>query len=176
MTTVLDDFRNFSRPLSGLSLRKSRLRSLIRDVVVLNEGRAEARGVNLALRDGDDVQLVCDPQKIKQAVLNLVQNALDSTPSGGSVDVSVRVIALDHAEVSVRDTGPGLSPKVVDRLFTPGVTTKEHGTGIGLVVARSIADQHGGTLRLNNRETGGCEAVLSLPIRSELPTQGASLT
>lgn len=176
MTTVLDEFRNFSRPLSGLSLDKSRLRSLIRDVVVLNEGRADSRGVSLALREGDDVLLVCDPQKIRQAVLNLVQNALESTPPGGSVEVSLRLVAMARAEVSVRDTGPGLSPKIQDRLFTPGATTKEHGTGIGLVVARSIADQHGGTLRLANREPGGCEAVLSLPIRSDLPTQEASLS
>lgn len=176
MTTVLDEFRNFSRPLSGLSLDKSRLRSVIRDVVVLNEGRAEARGVSLTLRDGDDVSLVCDPQKVKQAVLNLVQNALDSTPSGGSVGVSLRVVDQNRAEVVVRDTGAGLSPKVKDRLFTPGVTTKEHGTGVGLVVARSIAEQHGGTLRLSDRDPGGCEAVLSLPIRSELPTQGENLS
>lgn len=171
MANVLDEFRNFSRPLSGLSLTRARLRRLADDVVRLNEGRADARGVRLTLEPGDDVLLVCDPQKIKQALLNLVQNALDATPSGGKVDVHLKIVDVETARITVSDTGHGLKPEVVDRLFSPGVTTKEHGTGVGLVVARSIAEQHGGKVTLENLPTSGCIASLSLPIKSSLPTE-----
>ncbi len=173
MSTVLDEFRNFSRPLAALSLQRVRLRGIIRDVVVLEEGRAEARGIDLELRPGDDALLTCDPQKVKQAVLNLVHNALEASPVGGSVDISLRIDPRDSAQVVVRDSGPGLRPDVADKLFTPGLTTKEHGTGIGLVVARSIAEQHGGTVTLASQASGGCEAVLSLPLHVEHPAEGA---
>lgn len=173
MSTVLDEFRNFSRPLAALSLQKARLRGIIRDVVVLEEGRAEARGVALDLRPGDDALLTCDPQKVKQAVLNLVHNALEATPSGGSVEIVLRIVSPGIAQVVIRDSGAGLQPEVEGKLFTPGLTTKEHGTGIGLVVARSIAEQHGGTATLASRDSGGCEAVLSLPLHVDRAAEGA---
>jgi signal transduction histidine kinase len=171
MATVLDEFRNFSRPLSGLSLTRTRLRRLIEDMVLLNEGRAEARGVRLQLADGDEVELVCDPQKIKQAVLNLVQNALDATPSGGRVELDVRMRDERNVRVTVTDTGTGIAPELSNRLFTPGATSKQHGSGIGLVVARSIAEQHGGTVELRDGSRGGCVACLQLPVRAAVPME-----
>jgi len=171
MGNVLDEFRNFSRPLSGLSLSRARLPHLIEDVVQLNEGRAEAKGIKLQLQPGDDVLTVCDPQKIRQALLNLVQNALDATPHGGKVDVRVKILDTSSAHISVTDNGEGIATSVADRLFTAGVTTKQHGSGIGLVVAKSIAEQHGGTLTLENEAKGGCRAVLQLPIKAALPVE-----
>jgi signal transduction histidine kinase len=171
MANVLDEFRNFSRPLSGLSLTRTRMRRLIDDVVQLNEGRADGRGVRLTLDPGDDVVLVCDPQKIKQALQNLVQNALEATASGGKVEVQLKIVDVETAFITVIDNGPGLCPEIADRLFTPGVTTKEHGTGVGLVVARSIAQQHGGKVEIENLPIGGCAASMRLPIKAALASE-----
>ena len=66
----------------------------------------------------------------------------------------------------MRDFGTGLDPQVVARPFTPGFTTKERGSGIGLVVARSIAEQHGGSLGLEPGEGGGTVATLTLPLEA----------
>jgi signal transduction histidine kinase len=173
MGNVLDEFRTFSRPLSGLSLSRARLRQLIDDVVQLNEARAEAKGIRLQLVPGDDVLTVCDPQKIKQALLNLVQNALDATPQGGKVEVRVKIVDTTEALVEVTDSGEGIAPEIADRLFTAGATTKKHGSGIGLVVAKSIAEQHGGRVTLENEAKRGCRAVLQLPIKAALPAEDA---
>ena len=110
--------------------------------------------------------MTCDPQKAKQALLNLVQNALDATPDGGAVEIRTALPDDATAVIQVLDDGPGLAPAIVGRLFVPGVTTKERGSGLGLVVARSIAEQHGGRLALANRAGGGCVATLTMPRRA----------
>ena len=170
MATVLDEFRNFSRPLSGLSLKPAPLRRLLEEVVLLSEGSAEPGDVTWTVTADPAVTVTCDPPKVKQALLNLVQNSLDAMGRKGRVDLGLKVDGA-RAILVVADSGPGLAPSVAGRLFTPGVTTKERGTGIGLVVARSIAEQHGGTLALANGATGGCEATLSLPVSGPPPQE-----
>jgi signal transduction histidine kinase len=71
------------------------------------------------------------------------------------------------AWVEVRDRGPGLCEDIRARLFQPGATTKERGTGLGLALARGLARQHGGDLSLDNRADGGCLATLMLPGNKE---------
>lgn len=162
MATVLDEFRNFTRPLSGLRLRSTHLGRLVDDVVQLSEGGAEDKDIRMVVVGGIQGEVVCDPQKVKQALLNLVQNALDATPRGGRVEIELRDVDSRWAQIRITDSGPGMPVEVQQRLFDPGVTTKEHGSGIGLVVARSIAEQHHGELKLSNREAGGCVATLTL--------------
>ena len=105
---------------------------------------------------GDDVQL-------EQLLINLVRNAVDaSMETRGSVDIGWQQ-KNGHVEVWVRDEGPGLASTA--NLFVPFFTTKSHGSGIGLVLSRQIAEAHGGTLTLENRrQFRGCEAKLRLPI------------
>jgi len=165
MVTVLDEFRNFTRPLSGLSIRSTNLSQLVEELLLLNEAAAERKGVQLSASTADPIIIDCDPHKIKQALLNLVQNALDATPSGGRVDIAVLGLGAAGAEVRVHDTGAGVSAELAQKLFSPGATTKDQGSGIGLVVARSIAEQHGGNLTLTNHESGGAVASLQLPLQ-----------
>jgi signal transduction histidine kinase len=165
MGQVLDEFRGFSRPLSGLTLQPTDLGDLLHYVVLLEEAEAPARGVELRAPAGGGPRVVCDPQKVKQALLNLVRNAVEALPRGGTVTIAAATRGTE-AEITVRDTGPGLAPLVRDRLFQPGVTTKEGGSGIGLVVTRSIAEQHGGRLTLADAPGGGCLATLTLPLQA----------
>jgi two-component system sensor histidine kinase HydH len=163
MRTVLDEFRSFSRPLSGLSLERVGLRKLIEDLILLSEGSAKGRSVELS-PTVQETEILCDPHKIKQALLNLLQNSLDATSDRDRIEFEI--VSLQDARVQIRlsDSGPGLAPEVGASLFTAGLTTKETGSGIGLVVARSIAEQHGGELTLANRPRGGCLAALTLPL------------
>ena len=112
---------------------------------------------------GPDVVVQGDDVQLEQLLINLVRNAVDaSMETRGAVDVGWQQ-KNGQVEVWVRDEGPGLASTA--NLFVPFFTTKSHGSGIGLVLSRQIAEAHGGTLTLENREElKGCEARLRLPL------------
>jgi two-component system sensor histidine kinase HydH len=163
MQTILDEFLNFSRPLVPLSQRSIELRAVVDHVVELHEALASERRVELTIEG--EVEARCDPRKVEQIVINLVQNALHVAPTGSRIELSLARVA-ELAQVVVRDEGPGLSAELHQRAFEAGVTTKHDGSGLGLTVARSLARQHGGGLELGPRSDGrpGCEAKLELPV------------
>jgi signal transduction histidine kinase len=168
MGAILDEFLNFSRPVTSLAARPVHPAELLADVVLLHEGLAHQKGVVLVVDPGDGSPITCDPRKVKQVLVNLLQNALDATPRGGSV-----AARTEHTAAGVRflvdDSGSGLADEVRGRLFTPGATTKAAGSGLGLTIARAIAEQHGGSLTLEERPQGGCRAVLVLPREAPAP-------
>ncbi|MFV8749784.1 ATP-binding protein [Nannocystaceae bacterium ST9] len=163
MQTILDEFLNFSRPLIPLSQRTIELRDVIDHVVVLHEALASERRVELVVRG--EVEARCDPRKLEQIVINVVQNALHVAPPGSRIELALARVG-EQAQLIVRDEGPGVSAELHRRVFEPGVTTKHDGSGLGLTVARSLARQHGGELELSARADGrsGCEAKLELPL------------
>jgi signal transduction histidine kinase len=161
MQKILEEFLNFSRPLSPLVLQTVDALGLGGEVVGLFEGLARERRLLVRL-SGQPAELRCDPRKIKQLLINLIQNAVEASSSGGEVDVVVEAREGDAA-IRVLDRGHGLSGAVAERVFQPGVTTKARGSGLGLTISRSIAEQHGGKLTLCPREGGGCVAELVVP-------------
>jgi signal transduction histidine kinase len=160
MQTVLEEFLNFSRPLVPLSLAESDLRALCAEVLLLHEGLARHKSVELVL-DGPAALASCDPNKVKQVLINLVQNALDASPDGGTVTVAVKS-ETDRVVIAVQDEGMGIDGELGD-VFAPGITSKGGGSGIGLTIARALARQHGGELTLDTSVGRGACAELSLP-------------
>lgn len=168
MQSILEEFLNFSRPLIPLNQREVELRELVDHVVDLHEGIAGERRVDLRARGRARVS--CDPRKVEQILINVVQNALEVAPGGTVVELEI-VAEPEQVAVHVRDSGPGLDHALRERLFEPGVTGKREGSGLGLTIARALARQHGGELELIDRSAGnphqrGCDAILTLP-RSE---------
>jgi signal transduction histidine kinase len=164
MQSVLDEFLNFSRPLVPLALGQNDVGALCREVALLHEGLAQERGVRLEVRAAE-VPARCDPRKVKQILINLVQNALDASPAGAAVEIAAEAWEGGGARVSVLDRGRGLDPSLATSLFEPGSTTKANGSGLGLTIARALARQHGGDLVLVARPGGGAAAALTLPAR-----------
>jgi nitrogen fixation/metabolism regulation signal transduction histidine kinase len=116
--------------------------------------------VQFAAADG--LALRGDADQIQQALINLVRNAVEATPEGGA-PVELRAVrGKDNVAFEVEDSGPGVANP--DNLFVPFFTTKPGGSGIGLVLARQVAEAHGGTLTLKNRDdASGCLARLVIP-------------
>ncbi len=162
MGGILDDFLNFSRPLVPLALARVDLSALAREVAALHEGLARQRGVRLEVRAAPAAAR-CDPRKVKQLLINLVQNAIDASPEGASVEIVVPEPASRESKLLVLDRGPGVDPALAGRAFEPGVTSKPRGSGLGLTIARALARQHGGEVALERRPDGGCAAVVRLP-------------
>lgn len=161
MQTVLEEFLNFSRPLVPLTSVSTDVSSVAAEVVALHEGMARECGVQLYW-EGDVSNAHCDPRKVKQILINLVQNALEASPRGSQIVVFTRARA-EGVVVQVRDEGSGLD-STLGNPFEPGMTTKTGGAGIGLTIARALARQHGGELRILGNDQGrGTTAELSLP-------------
>jgi signal transduction histidine kinase len=167
MEGILRDYLSFSRPLEDLRTRPVDLVVIADDVLAVLEARAEVAGVTLK-RSGEGVGAVGDPRRLKEALLNLVANALEATPRGGSVEVALAA-GGDEASIAVRDTGKGIAPEDLARVGTPFFTKREGGTGLGVVLARGVLRQHGGDLRFESELGRGTTVTLRLPARASAP-------
>jgi signal transduction histidine kinase len=112
--------------------------------------------------DDRPMPLMADPELLHRALSNLVLNAKDAMPDGGTVTVSARPIDTD-VEIRVADTGQGLTQEECQRLFTPYYTTKQHGTGLGLAIVQSVIADHAGTISVESSEGKGAIFVITLP-------------
>jgi two-component system, NtrC family, sensor histidine kinase HydH len=173
MQAILDEFLNFSRPLVPLALGEADVGALLREVAALYEGLARERGVAIELR-ATAVPSRCDPRKVTQVLVNLVQNALEASPPGRAIELEASAPPDGGARVRVLDRGPGVDPALAAAVFDPGVTTKPRGSGLGLTIARALARQHGGELALLPREGGGAVAELTLPARAATRAEEAA--
>jgi len=123
--------------------------------------RADQGRVALAV-SGASTRVQADPRRLKEALLNVVANAIDFTPAGGRVDVHVAPDA-GGARVIVRDTGRGISPDDLARVGTSFFTTRDTGTGLGVVLARNVVAQHGGRFELASEAGRGTTVTITLP-------------
>jgi two-component system NtrC family sensor kinase len=144
------------------------LNVLVGRALTLVRHQAALQSVELVQKFPPDMPMcLCDADQVQQVILVLLVNALEAMPHGGRVEV---VTQLDTsgaaAQIHVRDSGPGIAPDVLPRIFEPFFTTKEdqHRTGLGLAVACSIAEHHGGTLTVESAPEKGAEFTLTLPL------------
>ncbi|MEO6775403.1 MAG: HAMP domain-containing sensor histidine kinase [Kofleriaceae bacterium] len=161
METILHEYLSFSRPLEDLKPQKLDVTELSRDVLEVLAGRADQAGVSLAL-EGAHTKVEGDPRRLKEALINLVSNAIEATPHGGAVTLRVRN-GGPEAVVEVEDTGRGISAEDLNRLGTSFFTTRPNGTGLGVVLAQSVITQHGGSLAYRSTVGRGTVATIKLP-------------
>jgi signal transduction histidine kinase len=163
MEETVRGYLSFSRPLDDLQLQQIDLAAVASDVFAVLEGRATSAGALLAL-DAGPAPIEGDAHRLRDALLNLVSNALDAIDSGGRI----RVRIVDEAEgvvITVEDNGKGMPPDVLSRLGRPFFSTKGQGTGLGIVLARATVQQHGGTLSFASEVDRGTTATIRLPKR-----------
>ncbi len=162
MEQILTDYLSYSRPLEDLVPAPVELKQLVSDVVIALSARAETGGVRLE-GSGDAPVVQADRRRIKEALINLVSNAIEATPSGGKVKVVLAADGEHGAALEVIDTGAGISDADLLRLGQSFFTTREGGTGLGFVLARNAVTQHGGTLEVKSRVGAGTTMRVCLP-------------
>ena len=164
MQEILEEFLNFSRPLVPLALARVNLNGLIEEVISMHEGTSVLHNVTVDFAPSATIEAYCDSRKVRQILVNLLQNAFDAFEQPGRI-----VIELGKSEALVAlvifDEGRGIDASVRGRVFEAGVTSKPTGSGLGLNVARGLARQHGGDVTLEARGARGCVATLTLPLR-----------
>jgi len=155
------------------------LNAVVAEGLYFLESRCSRSGVAL-VRDlsGDLPEIVADPAQLNQVLVNLVVNAIQAMPEGGTLTVATRA-ADDHVLLSVEDNGVGMSQEVLKQVFVPFFTTKEidEGTGLGLPVVHGIVTSHGGTIDVQSAPGRGTRFEIRLPLGSrsedeEDPTHG----
>ena len=154
-------------------LQRIQVNDLVRQLVKLHEAQLRAPEsapveVKLAL-DESLPTIDADPELLHRALSNLVLNALDAMPQGGTLTVHTRT-EREHVRVEISDTGAGLTREECDRLFTPYYTTKQHGTGLGLAIVQSVVSDHKGSIAVHSVPGQGTTFRIDLP----RPTSHAS--
>ncbi len=162
MQRLLDGYLSASRPLDEVARAPVALGPLVAETLLLVAKQASDARVRLGARG--DAAVEADPRRLREALLNLVANAIEATPPGGDVAVEVRPSA-GGAEIVVRDTGRGMRPETLRRLGTPFFTTRQEGTGLGVALARSAIARHGGSLRYESQPGKGTTVTATLPGR-----------
>jgi two-component system NtrC family sensor kinase len=143
------------------------IQSVVERAVALVKHKLDLQQIELDLQFSDAPPVMCDAGQIQQAVLILMVNAAEAMPGGGRLTVATQVDASGEAvQVRVRDTGSGIPSEVLPQIFDPFFTTKEdqQRTGLGLAVARSIVEHHGGEIGVQSVEGEGTEFTISLPV------------
>ncbi len=159
---LVDEFSRFAR-MPALSLRPTDLARLLDGVIVLYRESHPALAITSAFSP-DLPQIEVDPNQIKRAVLNLVDNAVEAVGQAGEVTVeTVWLPEARRARIVVADTGPGIAQEDRERLFLPYFSTKATGMGLGLPIVHQIVIDHGGTIWLEDNLPQGSRFVLELP-------------
>jgi len=163
LNSLVDQFLTLARPLK-LSLGEEPIGPVVAEVIALLAPQAAERGIRIEqIGPGAASRIRMDHGQLNRALLNVLLNAIQAVPQGGSVTVATEV-AAGTLRIRVADTGPGIAPQHLDRIFEPYFTTKEGGTGLGLALAHKIVQEHGGELRAENRAAGGAVFTVELPV------------
>jgi two-component system nitrogen regulation sensor histidine kinase NtrY len=160
---LVDEFSRFAR-MPAFVPKPTDVRPLIEGVAALY--REAHPGLRLATRHADDLPLLAvDPDHIKRAVLNLVDNAVEALGGNGEIAIeTVHVPEAGRARIVVSDTGPGIPLEDRDKLFQPHFSTKVTGMGLGLPIVSEIATEHGGTVSVEDNAPRGSRFIVELPV------------
>lgn len=169
LNKLLTNFLVFARPRLP-RLQPVDVTTLLQSVTALAQHAAADRNIVLKLdlfAAMDDI--TCDPEQVRQLLLNLLLNAVQASSEGSSVLIATRV-QQDTMQIEVRDEGEGIAPADIERIFDPFFTTKPNGTGLGLAIAATIASQHGGSLTCHLNTPRGVCFTLHLPYEATSST------
>jgi len=165
LNDVVQQFLEYARP-PRLVLRQIDLGSELREIVEATRAMADARGVSLAFEAAGARPAVGDATQLRQAIENLIRNAVEATAAGGAVTVTAVTGSKGHA-IEVLDTGSGIAPEDLSKVFDLYFTTKPHGTGVGLAVTQQIVSAHGGTIEVESTPGRGTRMTIRLPLAVE---------
>ena len=162
---VVQGFLKFMRP-QELSLKPVDLNAMLQSVAALLEAESQSHGVRFVLDlDAALAAVSADEELLRQAFINIMQNAVQAMPQGGAVRIRTRAEGLDWVRVAVTDQGVGIAAEDLDKIFKLYYTSKPGGSGIGLSVVYRILQLHDGTVEVKSQPGRGTAMVVRLPVR-----------
>ena len=169
LNRAITELLEFARPTS-LKRRDTDIEPLLRRSLQLIQQDAEAHDITVALKVSPNIcPVLIDPDRISQCLLNLYLNAIESMDKGGQLTVTAH---MDHAEqkvsIQVSDTGSGIAPENLNKIFDPYFTTKETGTGLGLAIIHKIITAHKGRLKVVSTKETGTTFIFWVPCNNSI--------
>jgi two-component system sporulation sensor kinase A len=166
INTIVDEFLMVAKP-QVQKFQHNDVRDLLRDVITLMNAQGTMSNVRVSINFDPSIPLVlCDGNRLKQVFINIIKNAIDAMPSGGEIEIQVK---NEDNKVFIRflDNGCGIPEERIPRLGEPFYTTKEKGTGLGLMVSYRIIEAHHGDIRISSEVNKGTIVEVVLPTGDE---------
>jgi signal transduction histidine kinase len=163
LNRLVSDFLSYGRP-AKLKLREVDARSLIEEVRSLVAAQSEQQNVKISiLQNGNgNSKVQADAEQLKTCFSNLMINAVQAMPEGGSLEITVSPNS-SQVEIDFTDSGPGISPQALEQIFEPYYSTKETGIGLGLPLTKKIIEEHGGQIAVKSELDKGTVFTVTLP-------------
>jgi signal transduction histidine kinase len=171
LEALMKGFLNFTKPprpqWKKVSINEV-LETTIEFYLVSHRPSSQASGgIDMQKIMGDGLpRTMADPMQLQQVFLNLFLNAGDAMPNGGTLSVRTLYDAsADSIRIDIGDTGTGIEPEILGRIFSPFLTTKPKGTGLGLAICKQMIERHGGSIGAENDSAGGALFRIVLPVK-----------
>jgi two-component system sensor histidine kinase HydH len=161
LSQIVADFLQFARPREFTAVQVD-LAAVVEAGLALLQAQLDEAGLRLERVITDRPQIDGDTGLLQQALINLVLNAIQATPRGGVVRVSL-IDASDGIQLKIEDSGQGIPDEIRNRIFEPFFTTKDTGSGLGLPMVHSIVQQHSGAISVDDSDLGGASVTITLP-------------
>ncbi|MFJ5963618.1 MULTISPECIES: PAS domain-containing protein [unclassified Bacillus (in: firmicutes)] len=162
---ILSELLMLAKPQQTASMQTLNLKKLISEVTALLETQANLNGILMNTSDiEEDLLMNGDQNQLKQVFINLIKNAVESMPNGGKVDITAKA-QREGILVTIRDEGVGIPESVMKRIGEPFLTTKEKGTGLGLMVTFNILENHNGTISVDSQPEKGTVFHIMFPAK-----------
>lgn len=160
---MLKELSDFSSN-SELSMEEADLKDIMNGMLDIMEDRFIEKNINVRYGlDTESVCMSCDPDRLKQVFMNLIINSINAMPKGGSLIISLSSEGK-NAEIRITDTGKGINPNALEKIFEPFYTTEKGGMGLGLTISRRIIEQHGGAIYAESETGKGTTVTVRLPL------------
>ncbi|MDR4945626.1 ATP-binding protein [Neobacillus cucumis] len=170
INTIVDDLMYLSRP-KKIKFEKASIEEIIAYTLSITQQQAERQGVTVEIIiAGPLPPLDCDEKQLKQVFINLMKNAIESMPNGGSILIHVNVVVIESQQrlsISIQDKGMGIADENILNLGEPFFTTKKDGTGLGLMVTKQIIKDHSGEIKIESLLKKGTKVNVILPINKK---------
>jgi two-component system, sporulation sensor kinase A len=169
---IVGEFLVLAKP-TAVVFKEKELKHLIKDVVTLINTQAIMNNIQIFVEFESDVpMIVCEENQLKQVFINILKNSIEAMPNGGMIDVKVRVKETDKVSICFIDQGSGIPKDRIPTLGEPFYTTKEKGTGLGLMTSYRIIETHEGELKISSKMNEGTTVEVILPTLSQSDLTG----
>jgi signal transduction histidine kinase len=164
--SIVSEYLSLAKPNQNSPKSFQNMDTLVRNVMALFESQTNLRNIMIHSELDHSYQIMCNPNEIKQVLINIFQNAIEAIGSNGDIFIYLRNVPDSGVEISIIDNGCGIEKERLMKIGEPFFSTKEKGTGLGLLTSNRIIEKHNGTIKIDSEVNKGTE------VRVYLPTSG----